>query len=257
MPLGHGDLDITDADAVARVLDEHAPVALVNCAAQANVDLAETEAARTWAVNATAPGTLARLCAQRGVRLVHISTDYVLDGPDQPGVRLDEHTPPRPRSAYARSKLAGEEAALAHDAVVVRVQWVHHPGGRGFFTWALRRLAAGEAIRLVTDQVGIPTPADWLARQLLQVAGDGPTGLFHIAPGGEATAWQWIEASARVLGLDLRAQPALRADFPGAFRPARSCLDATRFSQTWDVALPDWQALVADTLARHPMPWDA
>jgi dTDP-4-dehydrorhamnose reductase len=233
-------LDITDSRAVAGVIDELQPDAIINAAAQAGVDRADTEPEWTRAVNGTAVGTLAAMCAERGVRLVHLSTDYVLDYPQCE--RLEEDLEPNPQSTYARTKHEGELMALEHSAVVVRLQWVYHPGSGGFFNYALKQMAAGKVVRLVTDQVGCPTPASLLAPALIQMATDGPTGIFHLATQGEATAWEWIEAGARAFGVDFVAEPALRADFDGAHRPARSCLDSAKVEAAWGIRLPDWRS---------------
>jgi len=233
-------LDITDVDAVSRVLDELRPDAVINAAAQAGVDRAETEPEWTRSVNTTAVGTLASRCAERGIRLVHLSTDYVLDYPACE--RLGETLEPNPKSTYARTKHEGEQRALAHSAVVVRLQWVFHPGAGGFFNYALKQMAQGAVVRLVTDQVGCPTPAAWLAPALVQIATTGPTGLFHLATQGEATAWEWIEAGARELGVSFVAEPAHRSDFDGAHRPARSCLDSAKVEAAWGIRLPDWRS---------------
>ena len=245
-------LDITDIGAIERALDDHAPTALLNAAARADVDGADRDPAGAFAVNAEAVGHLAAACARRGVALVHLSTDYVLHGAGP----LTEAAPPDPRSTYARSKRAGEEAALAHGHTVVRIQWVYAPGGRGFFTAALRRLAAGQPVRLVTDQVGVPSPAAWVARQLLRCAGQPRPGLFHLAPDGEATAEEWVQAAARHLGLPTdSASPARRADFPGAYRPARSVLDNGRFRATWGLPPCPWEALLVEALGGVDRAW--
>ena len=203
------------------MLAEVQPDAVINAAAQANVDLADREPERSLAVNGGAVASLAGQCAEAGVRLVHISTDYVLDAPDR---ELTEDLPTHPRSTYAHTKLVGEQAALMQGAVVVRVQWVYQPGERGFFNLALRRLAAGEPLSLVTDQVGRPTPAAEVAKGLLSAARGGPTGLFHLACTGETSAWDWIAAAARLRGIPVRATPTTRQALGGAHRPARSCL---------------------------------
>lgn len=231
-------LDITDADAVSRALDGHMPTAIINAAAQANVDRADVEPVHSLEVNGTAVAQLAATCAERAIRLVHISTDYVLDFPDR---ELTEDLPVNPRSSYAATKRVGEQAALEAGATVVRVQWVYQPGDRGFFNLALRRLAAGQPLALVTDQVGRPTPASMVAEGLLLAARGGPNGLFHLACSGEASAWEWIAAAARLRGLPVTATATTRAAMGGAYRPARSLLCSARFAQAWGLRLPDWE----------------
>jgi dTDP-4-dehydrorhamnose reductase len=240
------ELDITDPDAMATALDTHRPGAVINAAAQANVNRAEVEPALSDAVNADAVALLAAQCAARGVRLVHISTDYVLDDPDR---ELTETLTPAPRSAYARGKLAGEQAALRLGATVVRVQWVYAPGTRGFFNLALSRLAEGKSLSVVTDQIGRPTPASLVARGLLLAARQGPAGLFHLACTGEASAWDWIAAASRIRGLPMTATPTTRARLGGAHRPARSCLCSDRFAEAFGLRLPDWRAALGAAMA--------
>ncbi|MEC8422901.1 MAG: SDR family oxidoreductase, partial [Myxococcota bacterium] len=194
-------LDIRDDEAVEEVLDRISPHSVINCAAMAAVDRCDREPEGAWQVNAEAPGRVAAACSVRGIRFLHLSTDYALTGPERPGVRLDEDHPADPRSTYARSKRAGEIACLAHGATVVRVQWVYGVEGTSFFARALRTLAAGGRVRLVTDQVGVPTEVSWLAERLMDAARSGPTGLFHLAPDGEASAFTWITTAARALGI--------------------------------------------------------
>ncbi|MDP6935174.1 MAG: NAD(P)-dependent oxidoreductase [Myxococcota bacterium] len=244
--LERSDLDVTCADEVVGVLENFSPIAVVNAAAQARVDLADQEPDRTRAVNSEAPARLALLCRERNIRLVHLSTDYVLDG--QGRGLLNESLSPSPRSEYAHSKLLGEQAALAQGATVARVQWVYRPGHPGFFTRTLEALARGEEVSLVTDQVGCPTPATVVAEALIDMASSGPVGLFHVACAGEATAWDWIGQAAMLLGLPLHAREILRADLKGAWRPGRSCLDASLFVRTWGRVLPGWQAALAVAL---------
>jgi dTDP-4-dehydrorhamnose reductase len=245
--LARRDLDICDRVAIARALDTLRPSAVVNAAAQAGVDLADREPERTWQTNGSAVGDLARSCQARGIRFVHLSTDYVLD--NSAADLLDEAEAPNPQSTYARSKLAGEEHALAAGAVVVRVQWVYRPGHPGFFTRCLDGLARGDTLDLVTDQIGTPTPAIPLAAALLVAAAGGPTGLFHLACTGETSAWGWIEAAAATAGLPFRARPITRAALIGAHRPARSCLDSSHFARTFGVRLPPWQDALSDALS--------
>jgi dTDP-4-dehydrorhamnose reductase len=240
-------LDITDEAAVARALSQHRPASLINAAAQAGVDRADLEPEWTHKVNGAAPGLLARLAADQGVRFVHLSTDYVLDAPELE--RMPETVEPRPCSTYARSKLEGEQAVLRAGGTVVRLQWVYSPLGRGFFNHALTTMKAGDSVRLVTDQVGCPTPAELLAPALLKIAGAEATGLFHLATQGAATAHEWIAAGAEAAGIPLRAQAALRADFEGAHRPSRSVLDSSKVAEIFGIRLPDWRDALQTVMA--------
>lgn len=247
-------VDICDDHAVARVLDTVRPSAVVNCAAMANVDRCDREPEAAWRVNAEAPGRLARACAERGMRFVHLSTDYVLTGGSAPGTRLREDLRPDPRSMYARTKRAGELGALAGGALVLRVQWVYGVQGHSFFSTALARLRAGEAVRLVTDQVGTPTEVSWLAARIRDATLGGPVGLFHLAPHGEASAHDWIVTAAEALGIPTRGVQRIgRADLPGAYRPARSCLASDRFRAAWPAPWPRWdEALRAALVSLTP-----
>lgn len=233
------DLDIRDRDAVARVLDTARPTAIINAAAQAKVDLAEVELKRTWQVNAEAPAQLAELANARGIRCVHLSTDYVLDSPEEE--RLSEETLPNPKSAYAKSKLAGEQEVLKAGGTVIRLQWVYQPGSGGFFNRALDSMRQGQNIRLVTDQVGCPTPAALLAPALLAIATGSATGLFHLATQGEATAYAWLKAAAHAGDIPFTGIKAERSDFDGAYRPARSVLDSSKVEAVFGVRLPEWR----------------
>lgn len=236
--LTRAELDITDEAAVARAIETYRPSAIINAAAQAGVDRADVEPEWTHRVNGEAPRVIAELARTHGVRLVHLSTDYVLDSPELD--RMAETVEPDPRSTYARSKLDGETAVLSAGGTVVRLQWVYSPLGRGFFNRALSMMAAGEEVRLVTDQVGCPTPAELLAPALLAIARSEATGLFHLATQGEATAYDWIAAGARAAGVPFTALAASRLDFQGAHRPARSVLDSTKAAKTFGLRLPYW-----------------
>ena len=233
------ELDICDADAVSRVLDQLAPRTIINAAAFANVNGCEQDPARAWRVNAGGVDLLAREARTRGIRLLHISTDYVLGGP---GRRLAINAPLAPMGVYARSKVGGEQAARAHGATVVRVQWVYAPLATGFVARAIQRMRDGEQVPLVTDQVGSPTPAALLADWLMTFAGlDELPPTLHLATRGAATPQQWLCALAEALGIQPRWRPITRAELPGPPRPAHSCLDVTATEALLGRQLPDWR----------------
>lgn len=257
MCLSHRVLDLRDA---GRWLRTTRPCwagaglrAVVNCAALTDVERSVVDPAYSeecWEVNAAAVQPLAWACRDLGLRLVHVSTDYVLS-PANVSETLTEEAVVGPQTPYARSKLAGEEAALAAGATVVRVQWLYSRR-RGFVWRALDRMAAGEEVALITDQVGCPTPVAVAATPILGLALDPrPTaGLWHVATRGACSYWDWVQAAARATRTPWRACPVTRATSGlCAQRAARSCLDATRVELFLHRTIPHWNTALAAMLS--------
>ena len=244
------DLDITSEEQIAHFIEQNKPQAIINAAAQANVNLADVEKELSYEVNGYAVGRLGAICREKGVRFVHISSDYVLDQPD--AQVLTEDMPTNPRSEYAKSKLLGEELALEQDAVVVRVQWVYRPGYLNFFTKALKWMNEGKEISLVYDQVGAPTAVHALAEGLIKAAQSGPTGLFQLACQGETSAEGWIRTGAELAGVAVKAKSVSRNSFSGPYRPARSVLSSDRFFDAWGLELPAWDEALAQSMKLNP-----
>jgi dTDP-4-dehydrorhamnose reductase len=245
LSLARRDLDITDPDAVRRAVADASPAAIVNCAAWTDVDGAESEEEAATAVNGLAPGLLARAAADAGAHLVHVSTDYVFPGnATEPYL---ESAPTGPRTAYGRSKLAGEvavrEAAPRH--AIVRTAWVFGPGG-GNFVDTMRRLAADrDEVTVVDDQHGCPTYTGHLAEALVEVAERGLTGTLHAAGGGSCSWYDLAAATFEATGADVRLLRGSSADLDRrAPRPAYSVLASERDDTP---RLPAWR----DGLAAH------
>jgi len=154
--LGRDRADLTDPAACAAAIHAHAPAMVINAAAYTAVDRAETEEAQAEVVNATAPGAMARACADLGIPFVHISTDYVFDGSGTAPWAPD--APTGPLGAYGRTKLAGEEAVRAAGGphVILRTSWVFSAHGANFVKTMLRLGAERPVLRVVADQVGAP-----------------------------------------------------------------------------------------------------
>lgn len=249
-------LDITNASEIASVLDSGPPRVLINAAAQANVNQADRAPEHAMRVNGIGPALLAKSCSERGIRLVHLSTDYVLNGPDTPGALLREDDLTNPRSIYARSKLEGENAVLAAGHTVVRIQWVYRPGFRGFFTTAMQRLARQDPLALVMDQIGAPTPSYVVAEGLLAVAEGNACGLYQLACEGQTSAYGWIRAGARQFNLSFNVQQIHRMSLSGAERPARSVLDTRKLTVHFDYHPPKWRDAMAQAIEMegwHPV----
>lgn len=250
--LNRSQLDITRADAVAARLDAHPIDRLINAAAYTAVDRAATGPDLSRAINADAPGLLAHACAARGIRLLHVSTDYVFDG------RLDrpyrESDPTTPLNTYGRGKLEGERAVLDADAraVIVRTGWVFSAWGGNFVRTMVRLGAQRDTLRVIDDQIGGPTWAGHLARVLhalaLRPAADVPGGLYHF--GGQPwISWHGFaleiltRAHARGLIARLpRVEAIASADWPSPEpRPANGRLDCARLEALLGPLERDWR----------------
>jgi dTDP-4-dehydrorhamnose reductase len=260
--LGHGALDIGDADAVKRFFDaqETPPDVVANAAAFTHVDRCETQADDARRVNAVAPGVLAEVCHGSGIRFVHVSTDYVFPGDAARPYREDD--PVAPRSAYGRTKLEGEQRVRTVDseALVVRTSWVFGHG-RNFLVAILdqarlrRRGEAEGPLRVVDDQRGRPTYAVDLALALTTLVGRDARGLYHVANREEASWWDLARACLDASGyedieIDRIATDSL--DLP-APRPAWSVLDCSR-AEALGAGLRSWRDALAAYLDAESSP---
>lgn len=238
------ELDITDPDAVAAMVDRLRPAIILNAAAYTAVDRAESDAVLAEAVNATAVGHLAAAARAVGARLVHVSTDFVFDGGSGMPYAPDAAT--APLGVYGRTKRAGELLA-GEQALIVRTAWVYAPTGGNFVRTMLRLMAERPEVRVVADQIGTPTYAPGLAAALWALAGQGATGIFHYTDSGAASWYDFavaVQEEALALGLLTQAVPVVpisSADFPTpARRPSYSVLDKSGTTARLGVA-PHWR----------------
>lgn len=253
-------LDISHRDAIERWLDAYPTEIIINTAAYTAVDRAEDDLEAAMAINADAAGHLAELSAERGCRLLHISTDYVFDG--QQVTPYTEADTPHPLNAYGHSKLAGEKliGELAPDALILRTSWVFSPYGSNFLKTMLRLGRERESLQVIDDQMGGPSYALHIAQVLITLAQhsrrEAPGGVYHFA-GQPHVSWhtfaQVIFAEAVALGL-LSTSPTI-LPIPShqwqasAQRPQNSCLDNSKLSALLGPLSCDWRAGVRDALA--------
>jgi dTDP-4-dehydrorhamnose reductase len=243
------DLDLTDEAAVRDRVAAEEPDAIINCAAYTDVDGAESHEELAMRVNGDAAGNVARACASAGALLVHVSTDYVFSGDgDRPYVESDE---PGPRTAYGRSKLAGERAVIGSDAVwaIVRSAWLYGAGGKNFVDTMLGLAQDRDEVSVVTDQVGSPTWTGQLAPALVEVAERRATGLHHLTGEGQCS---WYELAVEVFheaDVSCRVLPTTSEAFERpARRPAYSALATERDDA---IVLGPWQQGLAGYLAER------
>lgn len=248
--LTRAELDVTDEAAVERAVASSAPDALINCAAWTDVDGAEADPQGAHAVNATAAGNLARVTAAAGVRLVHVSTDYVFDGERDPdGPAYVESDRIGPRSVYGASKLAGEQAVAEAGGshAIVRSSWLFGVGGKNFAATMLALAADRDEITVVTDQIGCPTATAHLAPALLDLARrTDAQGIFHVAAAGRCSWNDFAAEIFRQAGTGTHVLPCTTAEMPRpAPRPAFSALASERPEAP---VLPPWQEGLASYL---------
>ena len=257
--LSRADCDLADPAAAARKVETLKPDLVVIAAAYTAVDLAETERDMARAVNALSPGAIAAACARSGAALVNISTDYVFDGDG--GAPYAEDAATNPLNAYGATKLEGELAVAAASprALNIRTSWVVSAHGKNFIKTMLR-VAAGNPLKVVDDQMGRPTSAADLAGFILEQAprlaaakaGDAVFGTVHFANSGEVTWRGFAEAIfAEALGADAPDVAGQKtADYvTPAQRPLRATMDLTRLERVFGVTPRPWRAALADIVA--------
>jgi dTDP-4-dehydrorhamnose reductase len=194
------ELDVTDADAVARFIEEARPQLVVNCAVL-GVDECERDPEAARAVNAEAPRALAAAAASVRAEFLHFSTNYVFDGEGREP--YDERDEPRPINVYGRTKEEGERAALEANprGYVVRTSWVFGAGKESFLSTAHRELAAGRGVRAISDTWASVTYVEDLAARVEELVGAGRHGLYHVVNEGVCTYEEFALEAARLAGL--------------------------------------------------------
>ncbi|MBV9822026.1 MAG: dTDP-4-dehydrorhamnose reductase [Actinobacteria bacterium] len=253
LALGSDQLDITSSAAVQAAFADFGPHVVVNAAAYTAVDAAESDEDRAFAVNAAGPALLAAAAARTGARLLQVSTDYVFSGDaDRPYAEQEETAP---RSAYGRTKLAGEQAVreLAPEhGYVVRTAWVYGATGSNFVKTMARLERDRETLEVVDDQRGSPTWSADLARGLVALAGsDAAPGTYHCTGSGDTTWYGLARAVFEELGADPeRVRPTTTDRFPRpAPRPAYSVLSDAAWRAAGLDPLPHWRAALRQAFA--------
>lgn len=243
--LARRELDITDGAAVRAALSRHRPDIVVNCAAWTGVDDAETHESEALAVNGHGAANLAGACAGTGARLVQVSTDYVFAGDSARPYAEGDAT--GPRTAYGRTKLAGEQAVLRElpaDGYVLRTAWLYGAHGPNFVRTMIRCERERPAVDVVDDQHGQPTWTADVARAVIALVRSGASaGVYHATSSGSVTWYGFAREIFGLLGADpARVRPVTTAEFPRpAPRPAYSVLGHDAWAAAGLGPLPGWQ----------------
>ena len=255
---GRDTLDIANKDQVFAVLKQEQPDLVINAAAYTAVDKAETDCEQAHLINARGPENLALACLELGIRLIHVSTDFVFDGKQsQPYQPQDIRNP---LGVYGASKARGEEAieAILPDAIIVRTAWVYDREGSNFTTTMLRLMGERDHLGIVADQIGTPTWAGTLAQSLYALAANrNASGIYHCTDAGAASWYDFAVAiyeEGKASGLlpenkQVQISPIATADYPTpAARPAYSVLDKSRLVSDAGLKLNHWRQVLRAAL---------
>lgn len=245
--LGRDAADLSDPQACGAAIRAARPSAVINAAAYTAVDKAEEEEELATLVNGAAPAEMARACAELGVPLVHISTDYVFAGGDDAAWKPDD--PTGPLGAYGRSKLVGEHgiAAAGGCHAILRTSWVFSAHGGNFVKTMLRLSETRDALSIVADQVGGPTPAADIAAACLSMADQlvknpSKSGTYHFSGAPDVSWADFATAIFEDAGRSVAVTGIPASDYPTpAARPANSRMDCSSLEATFGIARPDWR----------------
>ena len=246
MVLGREEANLSDPQTCAAAIKHHVPDAVVNAAAYTAVDKAEDEEAIATVINGDAPKAMAKACAELGIPFVHISTDYVFEGTGQAPWRPQDQT--APQNAYGRSKLAGETgiADSGGTYAILRTSWVVSAHGTNFIKTMLRLSETRDALNIVGDQIGGPTPARDIAMACLQIAAQliqdpSKSGTYHFSGAPDMSWADFAKAIFDQSGKSVAVTHIPTTDYPTpAQRPLNSRMDCTATKRVFGIERPDW-----------------
>lgn len=247
-------LDITDLQAIRKMVATHAIDAIVNCAAYTNVDAAESNEALAEKLNAEAPENLARAMKEANGLLVQISTDYVF-GKEPYNIPCKETQQGTPTGVYGMTKLHGEQKikAVGCKHVIIRTAWLYSEFGKNFCKTMMNLTATKPQLKVVFDQCGTPTYAFDLAKAIVHVLTDynskvskadnySKTGIYHYSNEGVCSWYDFTKMIAEYNGTTVcDVQPCHSNEFPSPVtRPSYSVLDKTKIKETFGIRIPYW-----------------
>lgn len=244
------EMDITDAEAVRRVMEEVRPDKMVHCAAWTAVDAAEDQIELCRKVNVEGTENIARMCGQLDIPMIYLSTDYVFDGegtrpwePDDPVVK--------PLNVYGQTKYEGELAVEKYTDkyYIVRIAWVFGVNGKNFIRTMLNLGKTHDTLTVVDDQTGTPTYTYDLAVLLVDMLEKEEYGKYHATNEGGYITWcEFAKEIFRQAGMDVQVNPVTSDQYPAkAKRPSNSRMEKKKLTEHGFQRLPDWQ----DALARY------
>lgn len=249
-------LDIVDLLSVETFLSHIHPDIVVNCAAYTKVDLAETEQELAFAVNSVGPANLARACKKNGIKLVHISSDYVYGGGQDwksiSAIPWKENDVLSPKGIYAHSKRFGDElieSIIPDSHLIVRTSWLYGRYGKNFVHTMLELAKEKSELRVVSDQVGSPTEAKWLADTILKLIKQNASGVFNASSRGNIS---WFDFASKIMSFSGHATKIVAVSSEEfkrpAPRPSYSTMDVSKLERALGESCPLWDVQLAEYL---------
>ena len=250
---GSEDLDITQGPTVRDFVSQLSPKVILNCAAWTDVDGAESNESQASRVNSDGAENIALAAKQCGAKLMHVSTDYVFSGQGKTPLQVDDRIDPQ--SAYGRTKAEGESRVLgayAENSSIVRTAWLYSPWGKNFAKTMLRLALNGETeVQVVNDQMGQPTSAMDLAKQLVELGlSSSPAEIYHGTNSGAATWFEFAQEIFELAGADVRrVVPVSSSEYPRtAKRPSYSVLSHKAWVTTSVKPMRDWRIALEEAM---------
>lgn len=247
-------LDITDTKSVDDFFEQNELTHVINCAAYTAVDKAESDQTMCYRINVDAVQNIAKAASKHGVKVIHVSTDYVFDGKaHRPYTEADKTNP---TSTYGTTKRKGEMILLSFcpDAVIVRTAWLYSPHGHNFVKTMMKLGSERPELRVVFDQIGSPTSATDLASAIYTIvkSSQWTSGIFHFSNEGVASWFDFAKAIHRIAGItNCNIIPVTTEDYPTpAARPHYSVLDKSTIKRTFGMKIPYWEDSLAKCIER-------
>ena len=243
------DCDLTEPDQIRKAIDQHQPDLIINPAAYTKVDQAEDEPKLAFQINRDAPKVMAEKAREYNIPFIHFSTDYVFDGEKEEA--YEEDNPTHPLGIYGQSKYAGEDAiqGIGGQNYIFRTSWVYSTIGHNFFLTMKRLCTERDELKVVTDQVGVPTSNQFIAEQMKTIIPhltESNTGIYHLVPDGSSS---WYEFAKQIIGqtnpqfnLKNLYQIQTHEFLTKTKRPKNSILNNAKIKKSFNLTLNNWQA---------------
>ncbi|MGC3978881.1 MAG: dTDP-4-dehydrorhamnose reductase [Paludibacteraceae bacterium] len=246
------ELDITDVLAIENFISENSIEALINCAAYTAVDKAEDDVELCYKINRDAVRNLGEAAQKLGLRMIHVSTDYVFDGTNH--IPYTEEMPVKPLGVYGKSKLEGEQVLLQSfaNAVIIRTSWLYSSFGNNFVKTMLRLGRERDELNVIFDQVGTPTYAGDLADAILKIISSDKTvpGVYHYSNEGVCSWYDFTKTIHRIAQIQCNIKPIESKYFPAKVtRPHYSVLNKAKIKNIYGISIPYWENSLRKCLA--------